>query len=232
MYKFFLKRLIDFIISLTAIIVLSPLLIVVTVWLQMVNKGGGSFFTPVRPGKNGELFKILKFKTMTDGRDAEGKLLPDAQRLTKIGRFVRLTSIDELPQLINVLKGDMSFIGPRPLACTYLPYYNDKEKHRHDIRPGITGWAQINGRTSITWDQKLSYDLEYVNNVSFLLDAKILWMTIYKVLKREDVGVDTGDTSTFIEFREAQWATEGRQDLIEKARKESEPYRVMVEKMH
>lgn len=232
MYNSFFKRLFDFTISLISILILSPLLIVVTVWLYAVNKGGGAFFTPIRPGKNGRLFKIVKFKTMTDGRDADGKLLPDAQRLTKIGRFVRLTSIDELPQLINVLKGDMSFVGPRPLAAFYLPYYNNEEMHRHDVRPGITGLAQVNGRTSVTWPQKFAYDLEYVNKISFMMDIKILFLTFYKVLKHEDVGVDKGDSSPFTEFRESQWAAEGRQDLIENARKLAKPYRDMIAQIH
>lgn len=226
-----LKRLIDFTVSLLLILMFSPLLLVVTICLYVVNKGG-AFFTPVRPGKDEKLFKIIKFKSMTDEKDENGKLLPDVKRLTKIGRFVRLTSLDELPQLFNVLKGDMSFIGPRPLAASYLPYYNDEERHRHDIRPGITGWAQINGRTSITWDQKMTYDLEYVNKISFFLDVKILWLTIYKVLKRENVGVETGDKSTFIEYREAQWMAEGREDWIDEARKKSKQYYELIKKLH
>lgn len=232
MYTKVIKRFIDFTLSLLLLLFFSPLLILVTMWLYFVNKAGGAFFTPIRPGKKGKLFKLLKFKTMTDEKDADGNLFPDIQRLTKIGRFVRVTSIDELPQLINVLKGDMSFVGPRPLAAVYLPYYNEEEKHRHDVRPGITGWAQINGRTSITWGQKMEYDLEYVKNVSLLMDIKILFLTVYKVLKRENVGVETSDISSFIEFRETQWASEGRLDQIEKARKESEPYYAMIERMH
>ncbi|MBR5391654.1 MAG: sugar transferase [Prevotella sp.] len=232
MYNSFFKRFIDFSVSLISILILSPLLIVVTVWLYAVNKGGGAFFMPIRPGKNGKLFKIIKFKTMSDGRDADGNLLPDAQRLTKIGRFVRVTSIDELPQLFNVLKGDMSFVGPRPLAAFYLPYYNEEEMHRHDVRPGITGWAQINGRTSVTWPQKFAYDLDYVKNISFILDLKILFLTFYKVLKREDVGVDKGDSSPFTEYRESQWAAEGRQDLIDEARKKAQPYRDIIAQIH
>lgn len=232
MYNSFFKRFIDFTVSLTSLLVLSPLLIVVTVWLYAVNKGGGAFFMPIRPGKNGKLFKIIKFKTMSDERDSDGKLLPDAKRLTKIGRFVRVTSIDELPQLINVLKGDMSFVGPRPLAVFYLPYYNDEEKRRHIVRPGITGWAQVNGRTSVTWPQKFAYDLEYVEKVSFLFDMKVLFLTVYKVLKREDVGVDKGDSSPFTEYREKQWTMEGRQDLIDEARKKAQPYRDMIAQIH
>ena len=232
MYNSFFKRFIDFTVSLISLLVLSPLLIVVMVWLYAVNKGGGAFFMPIRPGKNGKLFKIIKFKTMSDGRDADGKLLPDAQRLTRIGRFVRVTSIDELPQLINVLKGDMSFVGPRPLAVFYLPYYNEEENRRHTVRPGITGWAQVNGRTSVTWPQKFAYDLEYVEKVSFLFDMKVLFLTVYKVLKREDVGVDKGDSSPFTEYREKQWKMEGRQDLIDEARKKAQPYRDMIAQIH
>lgn len=232
MYSHFFKRFFDFVISLVAIVLLSPLFIIVTIWLYAVNKGGEAFFTPVRPGKNQKLFKVIKFKSMTDERDKNGVLLPDSKRLTMIGRFVRVTSIDELPQLFNVLKGDMSFVGPRPFSVINLPYYNDEEKHRHDVRPGITGKAQANGRTSLPWNQRLAYDIEYVNNVSFWGDLKILFQTAYKVLKRADVGVDKSDFSTFPEYREAQWAAEGRQDLIEKAHKELEPYLAMIEKMH
>ncbi len=232
MYKYFFKRLLDFCISFIALLILSPLLIVVTIWLKVANKGGGAFFTPARPGKNGKLFKIIKFKTMSDARDADGNLLPDAQRLTAIGRLVRVTSIDELPQLINVLKGDMSFVGPRPLAAVSLPYYNDYERKRHEVRPGITGLAQVNGRTSIPWPQKFAYDIEYVERVSFLLDMKILLLTFYKVIKRADVGVDKSGSSPFEKYRESQWAAEGRQDLIEKARLEAKQYKEMIEKMH
>lgn len=175
------------------------------------------FFTQERPGKNGKIFNVLKFKSMTDERDKDGKLLPDNQRLTRIGRFIRSTSIDELPQLFNVIKGDMSLIGPRPLVTIYLPYYNEKEKHRHDVRPGITGWAQVNGRKSITWEQKLAYDIDYVNNMSFWLDVKIFFLTVYKVFKRENVGVGV-DVIDFDDYRIAQWQAMGRQDLVDKAR--------------
>lgn len=232
MYKCYIKRLLDFLLSFLAIVFLSPLFVVVTIWLYIANKGGGAFFYPVRPGKDQKLFKVIKFKSMTDEKDENGELLPDYKRLTRIGRFVRVTSIDELPQLFNVLKGDMSFVGPRPFSIINLPYYNDEEKHRHDVRPGITGLAQVNGRTSLPWDQRLAYDIEYVNNVSFWGDIKILFLTAYKVLKRADVGVDKSDLSTFPEYKESQWATEGRQDLIEKARRELEPYLAMIEKMH
>lgn len=232
MYRYCIKRLLDFFVSLTALLILSPLLIVVILWLHFANKGGGAFFTPMRPGKDGKLFKIIKFKTMTDEKDANGNLLPDVKRLTAIGRFVRVTSIDELMQLVNVLKGDMSFVGPRPLGAPNLPYYNEQEMHRHDVRPGITGLAQVNGRTSVAWPQRFAYDLEYVEKMSFWLDVKILFLTVYKVLKRSDVGVEKSGTSPFPEFREAQWAAEGRQDLIEKARKEAEPYKKMIERVH
>lgn len=232
MYIKVFKRIIDFTLSLLLVLILLPFLIVIIIWLQIANKGGGAFFTPVRPGKNQKLFKVIKFKSMTDEKDENGDLLPDYKRLTRIGRFVRVTSIDELPQLFNVLIGDMSFVGPRPFSVINLPYYNEEEKHRHDVRPGITGMAQANGRTSLPWDQRLAYDIEYVNNVSFWGDIKILFQTVYKVLKRADVGVDKSDFSTFPEYREAQWAAEGRQDLIEKARKELEPYLAMIEKMH
>ena len=232
MYRCFFKRVFDFCISFIALLILSPLLIVVIIWLKVANKGGGAFFTPVRPGKNGKLFKIIKFKTMSDARDADGNLLPDSERLTAIGRFVRVTSIDELMQLVNVLKGDMSFVGPRPLGAPNLPYYNENEMHRHDVRPGITGLAQVNGRTSVAWPKRFAYDLEYVEKLSFLLDLKILFLTFYKVLKRSDVGVDTSGSKPFPEFREAQWAAAGRQDLIEKARKESEYYWKLINKSH
>lgn len=226
MYRFCVKRLTDIVISLVVIILLSPLLIVVSIWLFISNKGSGIFFTPLRPGKDGKLFKFIKFKSMTDERDENGMLLPDAQRLTRIGRFVRSTSIDELPQLINVLKGDMSIVGPRPLSASYLPYYNEEERHRHDVRPGITGLAQISGRTSITWEQKLALDVEYVKNMSFLMDVRILFLTVYKVFKREDVGVDNTGVSGFYLYREAQWEAEGRHDLIKEAREKSMPYRL------
>lgn len=187
MYKHFFKRAFDFFISLLALICISPILLIVIIWLHFANKGAGVFFTQDRPGKNAKLFKVIKFKSMTDERDSEGNLLPDAQRLTKVGKFVRSTSIDELPQLINVFKGDMALIGPRPLLPEYLPRYSPEHSHRHDIRPGITGWAQVNGRTNISWKDKLDYDIWYVNRVSLWLDLKIIFMTIRNVIKREDV---------------------------------------------
>lgn len=221
MYKHFFKRFIDFWIALIALICLSPMLIAVTIWLHFANKGAGAFFFQKRVGKNGKVFKIYKYKSMTDERDVEGKLLPDAQRLTKAGRLVRSTSIDELPQLFNIVKGDMSLIGPRPLPPIYYPYYNEKELHRHDVLPGITGWAQVNGRKSVTWPQKLAYDVEYVEKLSFMLDLKIFWLTIYKVLKRSDVGVDTSGVVNFNDLREEEWRKEGRQDLIDEAREKA-----------
>ena len=187
MYKNFFKRFIDFWIALIALIIISPILLVITIWLHFANKGAGAFFFQERPGKDAKIFKVIKFKTMTDERDADGNLLPDAQRLTKVGKFVRSTSIDELPQLINVLKGDMALIGPRPLLPEYLPRYSPEHSHRHDVRPGITGWAQVNGRTNISWKDKLDYDIWYVNQISLGLDLKIIFMTIKNVIKREDV---------------------------------------------
>lgn len=217
MYRNCLKRWLDVVIVLCMLAIIWPILFIIAIWLHFANKGAGAFFLQERPGKSGKIFKVIKFKSMTDERDATGKLLPDKQRLTKVGRFIRLTSIDELPQLINVLKGDMSLIGPRPLAVVYLPYYNEDEKHRHDVRPGITGWAQVNGRKSITWDRKLAYDIEYVNNMSLWMDVKIFFLTVYRVFKREDVGVETSGIINFHDYRIAQWKMEGRQDLIDEA---------------
>ena len=190
MYKHFFKRVLDFCISLMALICISPILLVVTVWLHFANKGAGAFFTQERPGKDGKIFRVIKFKTMTDERDTEGKLLPDEQRLTKVGKFVRSTSIDELPQLINVLKGDMALIGPRPLRTYYLPLYSEEQRHRHDVRPGITGWAQVNGRNNISWTRKFELDVWYVRNLSFFLDVRILFMTVKKVFVREGISKD------------------------------------------
>lgn len=193
-YKIYLKRLIDFILSLIGFIVISPIFIIVWVWLTIANKGAGALFFQERPGKDEKIFKVIKFKTMTDERDASGKLLPDAKRLTKVGRFVRSTSLDEIPQLINVIKGDMSLIGPRPLLVQYLPLYNENQKRRHEVRPGITGWAQVNGRNAISWDQKFEYDIWYVDNISFCLDIKVFIRTIQKVFKREGINSDTSST--------------------------------------
>ncbi|MBR0024023.1 MAG: sugar transferase [Muribaculaceae bacterium] len=190
MYRKYFKRLIDFFISLLALICLSPILLVVTIWLHFANKGAGAFFLQERPGKDAKIFKIIKFKTMTDERDSDGKLLPDAQRLTKAGKFVRSTSIDELPQLINVLKGDMALIGPRPLRTHYLPLYSKEQNRRHDVRPGITGWAQCNGRNAISWTEKFKLDVWYVDHCSFMLDLKILLLTIKKVFIREGISLE------------------------------------------
>lgn len=194
MYKHFFKRFFDFWISLIALLVLSPALIIITLWLTIANKGAGAFFTQERPGKDGKIFKVIKFKSMTDERDAEGKLLPDVQRLTKVGRFVRSTSIDELPQLINVLKGDMALIGPRPLLVQYLPLYSPEQARRHDVRPGITGWAQVNGRNAISWKEKFELDIWYVDNVSIITDIKVIFITIKKVLQRTDISSATSVT--------------------------------------
>ena len=187
MYKNFFKRLFDFCISLIALICISPLLLIVAIWLHFANKGAGAFFFQERPGKGEKTFKVIKFKTMTDEKDEEGNLLPDEKRITKAGKFVRSTSIDELLQLINVLKGDMALIGPRPLLVKYLPYYTEREKLRHTVRPGISGWAQVNGRNNISWDKKLAYDVEYVENLSLMMDLKVILKTIQNVLSRKDV---------------------------------------------
>ena len=187
MYRHFFKRIIDFCVALVALVCICPVLIVVTIWLHFANKGAGAFFLQERPGWHGKIFKIIKFKTMTDERDAEGNLLPDADRLTKVGRFVRSTSIDELPQLINVLKGDMALIGPRPLRDFYLPLYSKEQMRRHEVRPGITGWAQCHGRNAITWTEKFKLDVWYVNNLSFLLDIKIIISTIQIVFSGKGV---------------------------------------------
>lgn len=187
MYKHIFKRFLDFWISLIALICISPILIAVTIWLHFANKGAGAFFFQERPGKDAKIFKVIKFKTMTDERDAEGKLLPDAQRLTKVGRFVRSTSLDELPQLINVLKGDMALIGPRPLMPKYLPLYSQEQARRHKVRPGISGWAQCHGRNSISWTEKFKLDVWYVDHVSLWTDLKVIFITIKKVLVREGI---------------------------------------------
>ena len=187
MYKHFFKRLFDFIISLIALVIISPLLLVVTIWLHFANKGAGAFFLQERPGKNAKIFKVIKFKTMTDERDQNGNLLPDEKRLTKVGRFVRSTSIDELPQLINVLKGDMALIGPRPLLVEYLPLYSKEQARRHEVRPGISGWAQCHGRNAISWTDKFKLDVWYVDHVSLTTDLKVILITIKKVLFRDDI---------------------------------------------
>ena len=197
MYKYFFKRLFDFVISLIALILIGWFLILVAIWLHFANKGAGAFFFQERPGKNAKIFKVIKFKTMTDERDAEGHLLPDEQRLTKVGKFVRSTSIDELPQLINVFKGDMALIGPRPLLVQYLPLYNEEQRHRHDVRPGLTGLAQVNGRNLLSWADKFKYDIEYVNDITLLGDIKIILKTVKNVLSHEGI---TGESSSTVEY--------------------------------
>ena len=199
MYKKCFKRVIDFTIVLIALLIIWPILLIIYIWLTIANKGAGAVFYQERPGKDTKIFKVMKFKSMTDERDADGNLLPDAQRLTKVGKFVRSTSIDELPQLINVLKGDMALIGPRPLLPRYLPFYSEREQLRHTVRPGITGWAQVNGRNNITWDNKLECDAFYAENVSFLFDIKILFLTIYKVIKKEGAVADKKENYLDIE---------------------------------
>lgn len=194
MYKHFFKRFFDFWIALIALICISPILLVITIWLHFANKEAGAFFLQERPGKNGKIFKVIKFKTMTDERDENGELLPDEKRLTKVGSFVRSTSIDELPQLINVLKGDMALIGPRPLLVQYLPLYSPEQARRHEVRPGISGWAQCNGRNAITWSEKFKLDVWYVDHISLWTDLKIIFITIKKVLCRSDISSATSAT--------------------------------------
>ncbi len=188
MYRHFFKRFIDFWISFIALVCISPILLIVAVLLYFFNKGAGVFFLQERPGKNNRIFRVIKFKTMTDERDANGELLPNKDRLTPFGRFVRASSLDELPQLINVVKGDMALIGPRPLLTWFLPLYDETQIRRHEVRPGITGWAQVNGRNLVTYSHKFEYDVWYVDHLSFSLDIKILWMTVMNVLRRKDIG--------------------------------------------
>lgn len=189
MYKNFFKRLIDFVIVLTALLIIWPILLVIYIWLTIANKGAGAIFYQERPGKDEKIFKVIKFKSMTDERDVDGKLLPNDKRLTKVGAFIRKTSIDELPQLINVLKGDMSLIGPRPLLVEYLPYYTQRERLRHSVRPGITGWAQVNGRNHVKWDDRLALDVYYVEHMGFAMDCKVIFKTIKNVLMRKDIEI-------------------------------------------
>lgn len=196
MYAHCFKRVIDFTLASIALLLIGWLLVVIAIWLHFANKGAGAFFFQERPGKDERIFKVIKFKSMTDERDADGNLLPDAQRLTKVGRFVRATSIDELPQIINVLKGDMALIGPRPLLVEYLPYYKEREKLRHTVRPGITGYTQTHGRNNLSWDERLEMDAWYVEHLNFMTDMKVFFRTIYKVLARKDVQVITGDQKT------------------------------------
>ena len=197
MYKFFFKRVLDFSVVFCVLLLIWPILLLITVWLHFANKGAGAFFFQRRPGQEGKIFKVIKFKTMTDERDEYGKLLPDADRLTKVGRFVRSTSIDELPQLINVLKGDMALIGPRPLLPQYLSLYSKEQARRHEVRPGITGWAQVNGRNAISWTKKFELDVWYVDHCSFLLDLKIFFLTIKKVFIREGISQEGQATMEF-----------------------------------
>lgn len=197
MYNFFFKRIIDLCIALFGLLLLCPLFLIVTIGLYVANQGK-PFFIQLRPGKNGKIFKIIKFKTMNDKKNLDGSLMTDAERLTSIGRFVRKTSLDEIPQLINVLKGEMSLIGPRPLLVHYLNLYSDFQNRRHDVRPGITGWAQVNGRNAISWDKKFEYDVWYVDNLSFVLDVKILFKTMFKVIKSE--GINAADVATIEPF--------------------------------
>ncbi len=187
MYKHFFKRVLDFLIVLTALLIIWPFLLIITIWLHFANKGAGAFFTQERPGKDGKIFKVIKFKSMTDERDADGNLLPNERRITKVGSFIRKTSIDELPQLFNVLKGDMSLIGPRPLMPRYLKLYSPEQARRHEVRPGITGWAQVNGRNAISWTERFKLDVWYVDHCSFILDIKIIWRTVINVLTHKDI---------------------------------------------
>jgi lipopolysaccharide/colanic/teichoic acid biosynthesis glycosyltransferase len=200
MYRHFFKRFLDFWISLIALIIISPILIVVTIWLHFVNKGAGAFFFQERPGKDAKPFKVIKFKTMTDERGADGELLPDAQRLTKVGKFVRSTSIDELPQLINVLKGDMALIGPRPLLVKYLPLYSEEQMRRHEVKPGISGWAQCHGRNAISWTEKFKLDVWYVDHCTLWTDIQVVFITIKNVLMRKDINTEGGNSATMEAF--------------------------------
>lgn len=199
-YIHYVKRPIDFLGALIGLILLSPIFITTIILLHFANKGAGVFFTQDRPGKNEKMFKTLKFKTMTDERDAEDNLLPDADRLTPVGRFVRSTSIDELPQLINILKGDMAFIGPRPLLVQYLPLYSEEQHHRHDVTPGMSGWAQVNGRNNISWTKKFEFDVYYVQHIGLMMDIKVFFMTIKKVLFRNDINQEGGEWATMVPF--------------------------------
>lgn len=204
MYRKYIKRLLDIVISFCSLIILSPIILIVAI-LVRVKLGSPVIFKQDRPGKDGKVFKLYKFRSMSDKKDENGKLLPDKDRLTKFGKILRATSLDELPELVNILKGEMSLIGPRPLAVAYLPYYNEEEKHRHDVRPGLTGLAQINGRNALNWEERFSYDIEYVNNITFINDLKILFKTFYKVIKKDGVVTrGTGKTIDFDEYRKKQ----------------------------
>lgn len=211
MYKHFFKRVLSFLIALVALLLIWWFLAIVAIWLHFANKGAGAFFTQDRPGKDGKIFRVIKFKTMTDERDVNGKLLPDAQRLTKVGRFVRSTSVDELPQLINILKGDMALIGPRPLLPEYLWVFDDFQKRRMEVRPGITGWAQVHGRNHLKLSKKFEYDVWYVDHCSLWLDIKIVWMTVINVLKRSDIGEGAGDMKDIDDLNMSQRMREIRE---------------------
>ena len=227
MYKHFFKRVIDFTIALVVLLVIWPILLVIYIWLTIANKGAGALFYQERPGKDGKIFKVIKFKSMTDEKDADGNLLPDAQRLTKIGRFVRSTSIDELPQFFNVLKGDMSLIGPRPLLVKYLPYYSEREQLRHTVRPGITGWAQVHGRNHVLWEERFEYDAYYAEHISLTMDLRIIFTTIKNVLQRKDIEV-APNLMDFDEYRRQQMS--GRTFLtVEDATIDDTPIKVVRE---
>lgn len=199
MYKHFFKRVLSILGAVIGLVLLGWLILIVMVFLHFANKGAGAFFTQERPGKDGKIYKVIKFKTMTDERGADGELLPDAERLTKVGKIVRSLSIDELPQLINILKGDMSFIGPRPLLPRYLPLYSPEQMRRHEVRPGISGWAQVNGRNTISFTKQFEYDVYYVDHLTFWLDVKIFFLTIFKVLKREGISEEGQATREFFD---------------------------------
>lgn len=200
MYKHFFKRILDFIIAFVVLVCIGWFLAIITIWLHFANKGAGAFFLQERPGKDGKIFKVIKFKTMTDERDENGKLLPDAQRITKVGRFVRSTSIDELPQLFNVLKGDMALIGPRPLLVQYLSLYSPEQARRHEVRPGISGWAQCHGRNAISWTEKFKLDVWYVDHCTLWTDIKVIFITIKKVIFRSDINNQNGQSATMPTF--------------------------------
>ena len=211
MYKKYVKRLLDILISLFGLIFLSPIILIVAI-LVRIKLGSPVIFKQDRPGKYGKIFRLYKFRSMSDKKDENGKLLPDSERLTKFGKILRATSLDELPELVNILKGEMSLVGPRPLAVCYLPYYNETERHRHDVRPGLTGLAQINGRNTLNWEERFAYDIKYVNNITFINDLKILFKTFYKVVKKDGVVTrGTGKTIDFDEYRKNQLKNKGEQ---------------------
>ena len=213
MYKRFFKRVISLLLAIAALLLIGWLLIIIAIWLHFANKGDGAFFLQDRPGKDGKIFKVIKFKTMTDERDENGELLPDAQRLTKVGRLVRSLSIDELPQLVNILKGDMALVGPRPLLPQYAWVYTDFEKRRMEVRPGITGWAQVHGRNHLKLSKKFEMDVWYVDHCSLLLDIKVVWMTVLNVMKRADVGAGAGDMKDIDDVNLSQRVREYREKI-------------------